>query len=131
MPQQTQTQIITIIFLREIYFFLCSCVLLKCQPLAQFSFPTALASGIMATGPQPEPRIVAFESRLLGIRCTMQLDGPELVKIYWKNNEGREMLVYSSDNAETIPCMREMQLNAEEFEQCLAFFWWNMYILFF
>ena len=61
----------------------------------------------------------------------MQLDGPELVKIYWKNNEGREMLVYSSDNAETIPCMREMQLNAEEFEQCLAFFWWNMYILFF
>ena len=95
---------------------LCSCVLEKGSSLGGSKTPclgqTHLSPGLLAT----------WESAPLGLKVTIEMDGAETLRIWWKQNDGRDLEIYNSYHPaeQKAKVMRELELNAAEFEECLG-----------
>lgn len=69
-----------------------------------------------------EPRVATWESAPLGLKVTIEMDGAETLRIWWKQNDGRDLEIYNSYHPaeQKAKVMRELELNAAEFEECLG-----------
>ena len=94
-----------------------SCVLFKVSGrCVRFAFQFASTA---MSGESELANVVTFVSNLLGLKVKVELGGAERRQVFYKNNEGQEIMVYQSGDPSTWRPLREIQLSAEEFERFL------------
>ena len=78
----------------------------------------------MAGSSTSGPKIATWESAPLGLKVTMEMGGAEIVRVWYKQPDGKDLKIYDSmyPLEQKSMVMRELTLNAEEFEQSLGIF---------
>ena len=85
----------------------------------------------MAGSSTSGPQIATWESAPLGLKVTMEMGGAEIVRVWYKQPDGSDLKIFDSmyPLEQKSMVMRELTLNAEEFEQSLGILFASSHIL--
>ena len=80
--------------------------------------------GTMSGSSTSGPKIATWQSETLGLKATMEMEGAEIVRVWYKQPDGSDLKIFDSmyPLEQKSMVLRELTLNAEEFEQSLGIF---------